>query len=438
VFRIRPSMWECSVELGAPDRWVLTSLPRWRIGHWLESGLTRVPEEKLSLSIHAALARVRDQDVATLWQQLFDYCVGPAPTSVDELAHALLDAACGPLPRVIVLERLIERGFRAEPLVWKPRPLPPRTQTDHFVVVQALDPEERPVAGLQLEVLIADGEIRAMQTDAEGFARVDRVQAGRVVIRVLGVDGKRWRALEEPAAQPSGSSTGLRWHVVRQGECLSRIAHRYGFESWKDLWNDPKNEALRKRRKSPHVLHPGDEVAVPAVNVYEITRPTDATHRIEVEPQHLELVLRLADHHGRPYRSQPFELRLTSDPGAKPAASGTTDGEGMLREKVPTSAQQIYVSLPEQELCWPVAVSTLPGLPERAGEAFETDQRPNEDAVKALQLRLNALGIASGPVDGVWNAPTQLAVLKLRRSRGRTGAEPLQDADLQDLASFGV
>jgi hypothetical protein len=421
-------MWDSSIELGWPDRWVLTSLPRWRIGHWLESGLTRVPEEKLSLSIHAALAHVRDQNVAILWQQLFEYGSGSAPASVDELAHALLDAACGPIPRVIVLERLIERGFRTEPLVWKPRPLPPRTQTDHFVVVQAIDPEERPVVGLQLEVLIADGEIKSMQTDAEGLARVERVQAGRVVIRVLSVDGKRWRPLEEPAAQPSGSSTGLRWHVVRQGECLSRIAHQYGFTTWKDLWDHPKNEALRKRRKSPHVLHPGDQVAVPGLNIYQITRPTDATHRIEVDASaETSLRLRLVDPELEPFDGVAYELhyRFNGQDVQRPGRA-PTDAGGWLEETLPLLARDVVVHLRKPPLSFAVAPGHLEPLQDEASQAPHAS---------GIAQRLAALGYAAGPGQEALNERAQQALRSFQTDQlGRK--EPNGDPDAETLSAL--
>jgi N-acetylmuramoyl-L-alanine amidase len=296
----------------------------------------------------------------------------------------------------------------------------------------------RPVPGVALEVVTASAEVRTAYTNQEGVAYLDRIAPGLVSIRVLGRDGSAWRPLEGDAATPCRADERVTWHEVQRGECLSRIAHRYGLKDWRDIWTFRMNEALRKKRKSPHVLHPGDMLAVPAVQLYEIARETEQTHRIEVTPRSLELVLRLADHHGRPFRAQPYELRLTRGWDGAPLTSGTTDDEGVLREEVPASAEQIYVNLPAQRLAWPVTVSTLPGLPERASEAFDEQGQPTQDAVRALQLRLNALGIASGPIDGAWNAPTQLALLKLRQSRGRTGGEPLQDADLRDLASFGV
>jgi hypothetical protein len=134
----------------------------------------------------------------------FEYSPG-CPGSLWELERALTDLARDPLAGILVLERLIERGFRSEPLVWDFRPPPPRTQSDHYVVIEALDPDQRPVAGVRVELLIADGEVKQAQTDGQGIVRVERIQAGRVVIRVLGLDGELWRPLGVAAVRNAGA-----------------------------------------------------------------------------------------------------------------------------------------------------------------------------------------------------------------------------------------
>ena len=52
-------------------------------------------------------------------------------------------------------------------------------------------------------------------------------------------------------------------HTVKQGECLSSIAAKYGFGDWKALYDHPSNAALKKKRPNPHVLFPGDVVSIP-------------------------------------------------------------------------------------------------------------------------------------------------------------------------------
>ena len=52
-------------------------------------------------------------------------------------------------------------------------------------------------------------------------------------------------------------------HVVAQGEFLSLIAARFGFRDHRVIWDHPDNAALKKLRKNPNVLFPGDVVAIP-------------------------------------------------------------------------------------------------------------------------------------------------------------------------------
>lgn len=162
---------------------------------------------------------------------------------------ALAQRARGSAPMLYVLERRCAGGLQHETPEFKAPPLPPRTTTEHSIVIEAVRDTENcePVPGLRLELLIADGEVRAAQTDANGVARVERIQAGRAVIRVLGVDGALWRPVEGAAAERSTSQARARAHVVAEGECLSRIAHEHGLTDWQRIWQHPKNEALRQR-----------------------------------------------------------------------------------------------------------------------------------------------------------------------------------------------
>lgn len=266
------------VELGSIDRFVLA---HWmtRLDPWLERGFVKAQGQHVALALFSALHYVRSQQVETIWSRLFG---SPAPRGADlwELSQELSERTCELSPSIVVLERRIERGIFAPPA---PRregpPQPQRTDTDHYVVVQALDPDGQPVPGVRLELLIAGGEVRSAQTGSDGYARVERIQAGRVVVRVLGVDGSAWHPESGEGSQASGSDSG-RWHPVQRGDSLSRIARRYGLKSWKALWEAPQNEPIRKKRKNPNVIHPGDDVYVPGMTVFEIVRETDLTHRI--------------------------------------------------------------------------------------------------------------------------------------------------------------
>ena len=52
-------------------------------------------------------------------------------------------------------------------------------------------------------------------------------------------------------------------HTVVQGEHLSGIANKYGFTSYKTIWDHAQNAELKKKRQNPNVIFPGDELFIP-------------------------------------------------------------------------------------------------------------------------------------------------------------------------------
>ena len=52
-------------------------------------------------------------------------------------------------------------------------------------------------------------------------------------------------------------------HTVEQGEHLSSIAAKYGFQKVATIWDHPDNAGLKSKRKNPHILLPGDKVVIP-------------------------------------------------------------------------------------------------------------------------------------------------------------------------------
>jgi hypothetical protein len=425
---VQMSMWNRTLELGVFDHWVITSHWGWAIAHWLESGFVRVPEERILLSVDAALAEVRDEDVPALWEQLFESRRGPAPDSVYALAHELVWAARAPIPEVIVLERLMERGFRGEPFKWEPKPLPPRSETEHYIVVEAVGADERPVAGLRLELLIADGEVKPARTDREGITRVERIQAGRVVIRVLDLDGEAWRPLEGDAAQPSASGDRLRTHVVKRGECLSKIALQYGVHGWKRLWEHAGNESLRQKRKSPHVLLPGDQVTIPGIDVHEIIRPTDQTHRIKVTGALVAFRVILQDHNQLPYKEEAYELRLGEGPNETPR-TGKTDDKGKIMEQLPAGTRRVEVFLPRPRLRWAFELGSLLAIPDEKSLKGGSDASARALAVEGMQTRLLALGFPCGPADGQLGPRTRAALSLWQGEQENVGAASVEESN---------
>ena len=72
-------------------------------------------------------------------------------------------------------------------------------------------------------------------------------------------------------------------HVVKRGECLSRIARAYGFKSYRELYDHPDNAAFKARRPDPNLIQPGDELQIPERKGSKAEGSTGGTEEVKVE-----------------------------------------------------------------------------------------------------------------------------------------------------------
>ena len=129
-------------------------------------------------------------------------------------------------------------------------------------------------------------------------------------------------------------------HVVKAGDCISSIAFHYGFSNDK-IWEYSENAELKKLRKDPDVLLPGDEVYIPEKEPGEYDIQTEKTHRFIRRSVPAKFSLRLLDEEERPRKN--LQYRLEIDGKLK---KGTTDAKGILNEFIPPDTKKglLYVS----------------------------------------------------------------------------------------------
>lgn len=196
-----------------------------------------------------------------------------------------------------------------------------------------------------------------------------------------------------------------RKHRVRQGECLTIIAERYGF-SWTRLWDDPENAALKASRGDPNVLMPGDVVVIPDQEAGLASCATAARHRFRRKgiPPSLRLVLTTMD--GEPISNEAYVLEIDNR-----RFEGITDAEGGLIHVIPSDATRGFISLSALGLSWPIEIGYLDPI----------------DTVEGVQQRLNNLGFPCGQVDGTLGEDTCSAIRAFKERHGLAGEE-LDDA----------
>lgn len=82
-------------------------------------------------------------------------------------------------------------------------------------------------------------------------------------------------------------------HIWRNRDSLSSLAAANGLASWERIWDDPANALLREERGSPENIREGDIIEIPAKQLGEVSRPTEARHpfvRIGVPPASIKII----------------------------------------------------------------------------------------------------------------------------------------------------
>jgi Putative peptidoglycan binding domain len=191
-------------------------------------------------------------------------------------------------------------------------------------------------------------------------------------------------------------------HVVRQGECLSTIAARYGFDSWRLLYDHPQNRDFRKKRPNPDVILAGDRVFIPDPRERIAECLTQSSHKFRRKAVKTSLRIRLVDKDGEPIAQKRYLLRL----GSK-ELEGETDAGGCLEHPIPPSADRADLSVEDlleegKTHRYSLRIGHLDPIEELAG----------------VQARLNNLGYPCGSSNGEMNADTVDAIEQFQGDQG--------------------
>jgi hypothetical protein len=152
-------------------------------------------------------------------------------------------------------------------------------------------------------------------------------------------------------------------YTVQQGDCISSIAFETGFFP-ETIWNHPENADLRKTRKDPNVLFPGDVVFVPEKEPRVETRSTDARYRFQRKgvPEFLSLRF-LNDEEPRAEE----EYAVTIDGAFGP--SGKLDARGACLIPIPPGSKSAILTLgdPSRGETYPLSLGHLDPIGEISG-----------------------------------------------------------------------
>ena len=208
-----------------------------------------------------------------------------------------------------------------------------------------------------------------------------------------------------------------RSHVVRQGECLTQIACRYGFADYQAVYDHPENAELRRKRPNPHVLRAGDEVAIPDPADKRLECATGRTHRFTVKRPTRKLKVEIQDASGQPIPNAPFRLA-----GDGCAVAAKTSPTGMIEADLPVDLTEVRLEV--GRLVRTLYVGHLDPMREGC-----------DGGVPGVQARLANLGWNPGPVDGVSGRRTRRAIRAFQHAKGLEVTGLIDDALLVALES---
>jgi hypothetical protein len=192
--------------------------------------------------------------------------------------------------------------------------------------------------------------------------------------------------------------------VIRQGDHLDALAARLGFDA-DAVWNDPKNSDLRKLRKDPAVLCPGDILYVPQPKreflPVVIGSTNSFTATLLTVPLHV--VFRTRD--GDPLANEPYVID-----GLPTPVEGTTDGDGAVLQQVPVTTEWCRLTLTKTNIVYTVLLGHLDPVTEPSG----------------VKQRLGHLGFYYTWLDRFRSTPPDVAI---RAFQSANGIEPTGKVD---------
>jgi len=185
--------------------------------------------------------------------------------------------------------------------------------------------------------------------------------------------------LDEKAV-PAGSGA----HTVVSGDSLSSLALENGF-FWETLWNHGDNKALKEARVNPHLLVPGDHVAIPALRKQQIGCQTDQRHRFRRKGVPSRIRFKVLNGEDKPMAGKRYKLVV----GPR-TFEGKTDAGGVIFHYVDADQKEGEITVWPEEKDYPKEFHFL----------VKVSHMEPVKATPGLKTRLNHLGVYCGEEDG--------------------------------------
>jgi hypothetical protein len=201
-------------------------------------------------------------------------------------------------------------------------------------------------------------------------------------------------------------------HKVKQGDTVASVAERYGLFP-DTVWDDPANADLKKLRKDPNVLKPGDVLVIRDKEAKEESGAAEQRHRFRKKGVPAKFRLQLMED-DEPRANLDYVLEV--DGGL---FRGTTDGDGWLEQVIPPEAKKGVLLIGEEER-FELQLGHIDPVTEVSG----------------AQSRLNNLGYDCGRPDGKLGDKTAAALRSFQQQQGLTVTGELDQATQDKLVEI--
>ncbi len=234
-------------------------------------------------------------------------------------------------------------------------------------------------------------------------------------------------------------------YVIRQGDCLSSLAHGRGF-LWETIWEHPNNSAPRRKRKDPNILLPGDILFIPEKELKQVPAATEQRHDFVLKGTPAKLRLRILEEIIEP----PAPAENSADAAENPAASlnpvyetparraaqaetrprrnvsfrlkidgetfdGTTDDDGRIEIKIPPNARNGKLVLE-------------PGTLREKEIAVNLGHLNPLEEISGIKQRLRNLGFNGGAINDESDSQFAAAIKSFQGKSGQTATGVLDEA----------
>jgi hypothetical protein len=297
----------------------------------------------------------------------------------------------------------------------------------YVIEVRVLDEAGAPLAAIPVAVLDETGRALRSKTDSAGLARFIGLVDKPYTYSLYSLAADSWEQVEvsplepgtafsdEPAWSVDGAAGPPAIHTVRQDECVTKLADRFGFTP-STIWN--ANADLASARASMNILAPDDRLTIPMRTPR--VEPALVAHRYTVK--RLEamtwLRIRFLDVNGNARSEVPYLLsieRQCERPFADIAERTTSEGFVIQRIPADTSTARITLDGDEEQEIYLVHLSRLDPA----------------SVPRGIQARLNNLGYGCGEEDGEFGPATRRAIRYFQQDQLLT---PSGEADAATVA----